>query len=896
MKKRHILFILFCLPFFLGNVLIAQNIPKNLDINQISPSQIASVNIDDISDAQLQIFLERFNESGLTEKELEIALASKGMPRAQIQKLKARIAKLKSTSISSGSTGYDRVRTREELAFRQDDLFQSLTKDYEELVSQEEKEKLKKIFGYNLFNSELLTFEPSLNVPTPKNYVLGAGDEIIIDVWGASEQTYQEIISPDGYIKIPNLGPIYLNGLTIEDGSVRIKSRLTQIYSGLSSSGGRRPNTFVQVSIGQVRTIRVSVIGEAISPGTFNVSSLSTVGNVLYLSGGPNINGSLRNIELLRDGNVIDQFDGYDFLIKGQIVKNVRLQDRDIVRVLPYENRVEISGEIKRPGIYEMKEGETFEDLILFAGGFTENAYSGIVKIRRNNGITREFVDLTNKEFGLQSPQNGDYVMVGGIIDRFENRIQIRGAVFREGEYELTEELTLTQLIEKAQGLRGDAFLERGTIYRTKEDYSNEVISFNIRQILKGEEKDISLSREDVINIPSIYDLKEEFYLQVFGEVKSPGVYPFAEAISVEDLLLKAGGLRESASGSHVEVARRVKDVEQNGNRNSTAEIFTFSISETLALSAEASNFILQPFDQVYIRKSPGYQQQINIKVEGEVLYPGFYALEKKDERISDILKRTGGLTSEGFAKGATLIRRTEFNPPKSDDLIRLESLQQMKQNNETNQILQENYSLSETEALLFKRLNDIEQQLENYDLESDAEQGREGLNVKRNRLKELLEKDSTLIQEGLELVKYETIGIDLEKILGNPGSKFDLILNDGDIISIPKKLETVRLRGEFLYPITVRYDETNSFNDFVSQAGGFTENAKKGKTYVLYANGSVDRTRKFLFWNNYPKVERGAEIIAPEKPERRKMTTAEIVAISTSMASMALIISRILQ
>ncbi len=896
MKKRHILFILFCLPFFLGNVLIAQNIPKNLDINQISPSQIASVNIDDISDAQLQIFLERFNESGLTEKELEIALASKGMPRAQIQKLKARIAKLKSTSISSGSTGYDRVRTREELAFRQDDLFQSLTKDYEELVSQEEKEKLKKIFGYNLFNSELLTFEPSLNVPTPKNYVLGAGDEIIIDVWGASEQTYQEIISPDGYIKIPNLGPIYLNGLTIEDGSVRIKSRLTQIYSGLSSSGGRRPNTFVQVSIGQVRTIRVSVIGEAISPGTFNVSSLSTIGNVLYLSGGPNINGSLRNIELLRDGNVIDQFDGYDFLIKGQIVKNVRLQDRDIVRVLPYENRVEISGEIKRPGIYEMKEGETFEDLILFAGGFTENAYSGIVKIRRNNGITREFVDLTNKEFGLQSPQNGDYVMVGGIIDRFENRIQIRGAVFREGEYELTEELTLTQLIEKAQGLRGDAFLERGTIYRTKEDYSNEVISFNIRQILKGEEKDISLSREDVINIPSIYDLKEEFYLQVFGEVKSPGVYPFAEAISVEDLLLKAGGLRESASGSHVEVARRVKDVEQNGNRNSTAEIFTFSISETLALSAEASNFILQPFDQVYIRKSPGYQQQINIKVEGEVLYPGFYALEKKDERISDILKRTGGLTSEGFAKGATLIRRTEFNPPKSDDLIRLESLQQMKQNNETNQILQENYSLSETEALLFKRLNDIEQQLENYDLESDAEQGREGLNVKRNRLKELLEKDSTLIQEGLELVKYETIGIDLEKILGNPGSKFDLILNDGDIISIPKKLETVRLRGEFLYPITVRYDETNSFNDFVSQAGGFTENAKKGKTYVLYANGSVDRTRKFLFWNNYPKVERGAEIIAPEKPERRKMTTAEIVAISTSMASMALIISRILQ
>ncbi len=897
MKKLQFLFFILFISTLCFTKSYAQNNLENIDINNIDPSQIASINIDDIPDAQLQMFMERFQQSGYTEQELEIALQAKGMSSIQIQKLKTRMAQIRSQPLKSGP-GYDRVRTREDQkAYSEDELFQSLTKDYEELMEVAEKEKLKKIFGYNLFNSQMLTFEPSVNVPTPKNYVLGPGDEIIIDVWGASEQTYQETISPDGYIKIPNLGPIFLTGLTIEDASNRIKGRLTQIYSGLSSEGGRRPNTFAQVSIGQVRTIRVSVIGETMNPGTFNVSSLSTAGNVLYLSGGPNFSGSLRNIELLRDGNVIETFDAYDFIIKGKIAKDIRLHDRDIIRVLPYENRVEITGEIKRPGIYEVKEGETFEDLINFAGGFTENAYSGIIKVKRNNGVTREFVDITHEELTSASPQNGDMVNVEGIINRFENRIQIRGAVFREGEYELTDGLTVMDLVEKAQGLRGDAFMERGTIYRVKDDYSNEVLSFNIRQILKGDEEDIVLHREDVINIPSIYDLKEEFYIQVFGEVKNPGIYPFAQNLSVEDLMLKAGGLRESASGSQVEVARRVKEGQVERELNETADIFTFGINENLALNSEASNFILQPFDQVYIRKSPSYQQQINVRVEGEVLYPGYYALKKKDERISDIIARSGSLTREGFAKGATLIRRTEFNPPKSDDLTRLENLQKMKDNRDMTEVELENYSLSETEALLLKRLDDIDQKLENYDIESETEQGRESLNVKRSRLVQLLERDTTeeALQEGLDLIKYETIGIDLENILNNPKSKFDLILQDGDIISVPKQLETVRLRGEFLYPITVRYDNKNSFRDYISQAGGFTEDAKKSKTYVLYANGSVDRTRKFLFWNNYPKVERGSEIISPERPERRRLTAGEIVAISTSMASIALIVSQII-
>jgi len=890
--RRYLLF--FSIIFLVTKVSLAQEkIPEDFDPSQISASQLGTLNIDDLSDAQLRMFMQRFEDSGLSEQELMNALRLRGMPEAQIDKLKQRMATISTTSKRTGA-GQDRVRSEQQAPMKEDELFQTLTKDYEELLDEKKKEKLSKIFGYDLFNSEGLTFEPSLNVPTPRNYTLGPGDEVIVDVWGASEQTYQEIISPDGYIKIPNVGLIYLNGLSIERASERIIDRLTEIYAGLRRSGGQAPNTFAQVSLGQVRTIRVSVIGEALKPGTFNISSLSTIGNVLYLCGGPNLNGSLRNIELLRNGKVENTFDVYDFLIEGELADNVRLQDQDIIRIVPYENRVEVKGEVKRPGLYETRPEETFNDLIRFTGGFTENAYSGLIKVVRNNGHTKQFLDLTKSEFDEASPKNGDLVTVEAIVNRFENRVQVRGAVFREGEYELSEGLTLMELIDKAQGLRGDAFLERGTIYRTQDDYSTEVISFNLRDMLKNEAEDIALQREDIVNISSIYDLKEEFYIQVFGEVKYPGVYPYSELMTVEDLLLKAGGLRESASGSKVEVARRVRERDETKEINETAKIFTFDINKSLALDATASDFKLKPFDQVYIRKSPSYQQQINVKVEGEVNYPGLYALKKKDERISDLIERAGGLTLEAFPAGANLIRRTEYNPPKPDNLVRLEALDKLR--TEKEKLLEKqdaNYTLSETEELLLQRLQEVEALLEEYEELEDAGQGREGVSVRRQRIEKLLENDS-LLQEETVVPKFETIGINLASILENPGSKYDLILNDGDIISVPKELETVRMRGEFLYPITVRYDDKYGFRDYVSQAGGFSDEAKKSKSYVVYANGSVDKTDKFLFWNVYPRVERGSEIIVPEKPERRKMSPGEIIAISSSLASIALVISQI--
>ena len=876
--------------FFVGvfvHTSIAQEIPSNIDPNQLTPSQIAQIDIDKLSDAQIQIFVQRFEESGLSEQEMEFALKARGLPEIQISKLKARMIELKRKGIQSG-TGFDRMRSRETSPPTEQDIYDVLSGSYQELIEKDEFELQSKIFGFNIFKSELLTFEPNLNIATPKNYILGPGDEIVIDIWGASEQTYQETISPDGYIKIPNVGPVYLSGYTIEKAQQRLKSRLSQIYAGLNPQGGRPANTFSQISLGQVRTIRVSVIGEVLRPGTFNISSLATIGNALYLSGGPNVNGSLRNIELIRNGKVIKSFDGYDFLVRGKQAENVRIEDQDIIRITPYEHRVEIIGEVKREGIYEVKENETFADLVHFAGGFTEQAYSGLIKVKRNNGATREFLDVTTDEIDKVNPKNGDIVKVEGIINKFENRVQVRGAVYREGDFELTEGLTISGLIQKAQGLRGDAFLDRGTIYRIQEDLSTAAIPFNFRRILKGEEEDVLLSREDVVKISSIYDLTEEFYVQIFGEVRNPSVYPFAHNMTVEALILQAGGLRESASGAHIEIARRVKEAE--GNVKETAEIFSYSIDEKLALKDAANDFILMPFDQVFVRRSPAYQTQVNIKVEGEAQFPGAYALKKKDERVSDMINRAGGLTPEGFAQGATLIRRTEFNPPKSDDLQRLENLNELKTTSLENIEESGNYETVESENLMLKRIGDVESDIEEYNEAEDAEVGREGINVRRQKLDRILERDSIDTEQAA--IKFETIGIDLKQILENPGSKYDLILQDGDVISIPRKLETVRLRGEFLYPSTVRFDDTNSFRDYVAQAGGFSDNAKKSKAYVIYANGSVDRTRKVLFWNNYPRVERGAEVIVPKKPEGKGLSPVEVVAIASALATLALTIN----
>jgi len=866
----------------------AQNLPRQLDQQSLATMDLSTINVDQLTDGQIRSYMQRAQQSGLTNAEIEAALIARGLPQSELFKLKQRINALTTGQRETGR-GFNEVRTR--LEKPKGDFIDALKEDPEE---QRIEEMQKKTFGFSLFNTDRLTFDPSLNIPTPKNYQLGPGDEVIIDIWGASEQTYQQVISPDGYILIPNLGPIYLNGLSIDRASARIKTRLTKIYSGLAPSDGTSPNTFMQVSLGQVRSIKVTVVGEVRTPGTYDVSALATVFNALYLSGGPNINGSFREIEVIRDNQVLIVLDIYDFLVKGIQKNNVQLEDQDIVRIQPFRNRIEIVGEVKREGIYEVLEEESIEDLIRFTGGFSENAYKALIKVKRNTAKERRIEDVRMDEFSAIYPKNGDYVIVNSILDRYENRVQIAGAVFREGEYQLTENLTVIKLLDKAEGLTGDAYLERGTIFRTNEDFSTEAISFNLRELMKGEADDILLQREDFVKITSIYDLREEFYVTIGGAVRGPGNYPFMEGMTVEDMILEAGGLLESADINTIEVARRIRDVGDGESTGQIAEIYNFSLNSDLSIKNEDERFILRPFDNVYIRKSPAYQAPIKIKVEGEVLLPGEYVLEKKDERISDMIQRAGGITDEGYIRGATLIRRTEFYEAPSEIENRYKDLLNIRAQLQEKYSYSDDLELTESEKLRSHRLADLERKAETYMGREEAEISREGVRQRRERLEELQQQDTTLVD--IDIKRFETIGINLEEILKNPGSKYDIILQDGDIISVPKQLETVRLRGELLYPITVRYDDKFRFKDYLAQAGGFTDKAKKSKTYVIYPNGSVDRTRKGFFWvNNYPKIEPGTEIIVPSKPERQPLSAQAWIALSTSVATFALVIERLI-
>lgn len=892
MFKYLTVFILTVSIFFYGmESAEAQN--ENQTANQqqnISASDLSNIKVDQLTDAQLRNYMQRAQEAGLTQTEVETALKARGMPDSEILKLKQRVSSLTTGTVPTGK-GISEVRTRSEKQ-PLEDVFEALKKTPEEIrVS----ELQKKIFGFDLFSTPKLSFAPSLNIPTPKNYQLGPGDEIIIDIWGASEQTYQQVISPDGYIIIPNLGPIYLNGLSIDRASDRIKSRLTKIYSGLNPKDGSRPNTFMQVSLGQVRTIKVAVIGEIRTPGTYDVSSLSTVFNALYLSGGPNVNGSFREIELIRENKILTTLDVYDFLINGIQKNNVQLEDQDIIRVMPYSDRVEIEGEVKRPGIYEIKKDETFADLIRFTGGFSEGAYKDLIKVERNTGKERKIVDISGKEFKATHPQDGDYVTVRTILDRFENRVQIAGAVFREGVYELTDSLTVSKLIDKADGLTGDAYLERAMLYRTRDDFTTEAIAINLRELLKDQKEDISLQREDFLKITSIYDLKEEYYVNIAGSVREPGNYPFMEDMTIEDLILQAGGLLESADPSAVEVARRVKGDNEEPGTGNIAQIFTFSLNADLSIRNENEKFILKPFDNVFVRRSPAYQAPVTIRVEGELTYPGDYILKQKDERISDIISRAGGLTREGYAPGATLIRRTEFYEMPTEREKRYNDLLALRKKLREQYTYSDELEMSESEKLQSQRLANLEREIQNYRNRDGEAVSRESARQRRETLQELQQRDTTVTN--LAIKRYETIGIDLSEILASPGSKYDLILQDGDIISVPKKLETVRLRGELLYPVTVRYDGRFHFKDYVAQAGGFTDNARKRKSYVIYANGSVDKTKKTIFGiNDYPEIQPGAEIIVPAKPERQGLSAQAWIAMSTSLATFALVIQNLIK
>jgi protein involved in polysaccharide export with SLBB domain len=825
--RRILTFYFYCSIFiFCFNGVFAQN----LDLSQTDLSQ---VKIDNYSDSQIEALMKRAEQQGYSVDQLETLASAKGMPAAEISKLKARVEKIKSSGNTKSDSDKFRDRSRtysnpeennakngidtKENVEEKGDIFGPFIKQYTERPED-------KIFGFSLFNRKKLNFEPSLNIATPQNYQLGANDEIIIDIWGTSQETYKEKITPDGTVFINNVGIISLNGFTIEEATGKLRKALSRIYSGLLNG-----STSIKVSLGNVRSIKVNIVGDVYLPGTYTLPSLASAFNALYAAGGPSINGTLRNVKVIRDNRIIAELDFYNFLLKGEIKNNIRLQDQDVVFVSSYQNRIELNGEVKRPFYYDMLAQETLSDLIKFSGGFTGKAYNKRIKIIRKTGLDQKILDVSINNADTLHFFNGDEVSIDSVINRFENRVIVKGAVYRPGNFSIDTSLTLKQLIKKAEGLRGDAFLNRVSIYRVRDDYSMEVIPVDLNALLTST-NDIELKREDMVIISSVYDIKEEFNVNVEGEVRFPGEYLYVANSTIEDLIIRAGGLKESASLAHIEVARRVKNASAQTTSNHIAELFQFQITEDLKLTNSARQFVLQPFDQVFIRRSPGYEIQNIVTLEGELLFPGKYTLSNKNERISDLINRAGGLTPEAFPKGAKLVRN----------------------------------------------------------LPIDAKARKKALETIRSQ-----SRDS--IKFIVELDSVSTIGINLDKILANPGSKYDLILQEGDFIKVPKELQTVRLSGQILSPVLVRYDRNYGFKKYISSAGGFAPDAKQGKSYIIYANGTMDRTHKFLFFNVFPKVEPGAEIVVPKKAERKGMSAGETIALGTAVSSLALIIVTII-
>lgn len=855
-------------------LVISLNLAQDLKAQGVP--DVSTINVDQLSDAQIMELMGRARAMGYSEAEFFQLAQAQGLPAAEIAKLEQRLNQMNASRISAGH-GSPGARTRGQ--FNWEEIYrrrqETLAKGLDKAPLEE------RIFGYKVFSGESkISFEPSLNIATPKNYVLGPGDEIYIDIYGASEQYYEARINTEGKLMLQNIGPIPLTGLTIEQATERIRTRLISVYPGMA---GPRPNTFLQVSLGTIRTVKINMVGEVKAPGTYTVSSFATVLNALYLAGGPTINGTLRDIKVFRNNRLVSTVDAYEFLIQGKTTSNVRLEDQDVIVINPFTARVEIEGEVKRPGIFEIKEGESFADLLNYAGGFTDNAYTERVNVTRNTATEKVVSDIFSNQFTLFTPKGGDVYWVGEILNRFQNRVQVQGAVFREGNYAITEGLTVSELVKRADGLRGDAYLKRALIIRTKEDLNTESIAFDLGELLKGGRADIVLQRDDVLIIPSIYDLREEYYVKINGEVNNAGVFPYSQNMTVEDLILLAKGFRESASASNIEITRRVKDQ----NARDISDILVIKVNSDLSLSDADRTIVLEPFDHITVRPNPNFKSERFVKIEGEVFYPGEYAIKNVNEKISDVIKRAGGLNEFAYAKGATLIRYTEFFERDSELNKKRMNLARVLQ-----KIDKDQQDLTEAERMFIERLD--KKLFSDNDYSPDSIEGLDDLGsfAKQERLKEISQRNPLVSDVGIR--EYEAIGINLEEILKSPGSKYDLILEEGDVISIPKQLQTVRMRGRVLYPTTVRYESGKSMKYFIGRAGGFDVRAKRGNTYVIYANGEVARTKHVLFIRNYPNVEPGAEVIVPTKPPKFPLKPGEILGMTTSLATLILVLTQI--
>jgi polysaccharide export outer membrane protein len=647
--------------------------------------------VEDLSDEEIATFFERAQSSGMTEAQLEKAAKTQGYTSADIAKMRSRLTQLgdkktKETTNTKSKTSNKRsvsgkLSTKKGVKKADDEDTEDLVMEDQELVDSTKLPK-KVIYGANLFNNKKLNFEPDLRIATPVNYTLGPEDELNIDVFGEVMDNYTVTVSPEGTVKILNLSPIYVNGLTVEVASARIVSRLRQLYQGLNRPGS---GSSAIITLGNVRSIKVTLVGEVENPGSYTISSLATVFNALYLAGGPNENGSYRSIRVIRNNKVVRTMDLYDFLLKADQKDNIQLKDQDIIRVGDFDSHVELAGEVRRPMIFEAIKGETLKDILRYAGGFTDKAYTYSLNVRRNTSREMKLLNITQDEVATFQPQNGDSISVGKIIERYENRVTVTGAVFRPGVFAIENGLTtVKELIKRAEGPRENAFLNRATISRRKENYDPEMISFDLGKVLRGELADIALHREDSLTVYSLDSLRENQRVSIFGEVNKPGIFEFRTGMKVGDLILMAKGFKEAASYAKIELSRRVIT---HGSDNAAKEkilVKTFDIDGSLNISNEGSQFELKPFDIISIRRSPNYEVQRGVSIEGMVNFPGRYAIPKDDQKISDLIFEAGGLRPEGYLDGAILYRDSTVvgvklsevlkNPASKNNLLLMEN------------------------------------------------------------------------------------------------------------------------------------------------------------------------------------------------------------------------------
>jgi len=804
-----ILFLSFCAIYHPAS---AQSIPQNL----------SQVNVSDLTDAQIRQLMQQAQASGLSDTQVAQQAQSRGLAADQVVLLQQRIAALRATT-SNTSNNTDTAQTQSRtLNYQPDKTTQPVIRTDTSGT---------KIFGADLFRNSNLTFEPNLKLATPVNYILGPDDQLDISVYGNSLANWKLNVSPDGNINIPGVGLLNVVGKTIETATSLIKAKLEANNYAI----GRGTN--LQVSLGNIRSIKVIIAGEVVKPGTYTLPSLATVFNALYAAGGPSNNGSFREIDVIRDNRIVRKLDIYDFLVKGEQKDNITLQDQDVIRVPTYRLRVQIKGEVKIPALFEMLPGETLADLLRFAGGFTDQAYTALIKVSQVSDQQRRLTDVPESDFKNYIPLRGDIYTVDKILNRYENRVTINGAVFRPGQYQLDKGLTLLQLIQKAAGLKEDAFTGSANIVRLKPDNTTELISFNLQDIMNKSAPDIALKREDAVSISSIFDLRDNYTVTIKGDVRHGGMFAYADSMSVADLIIEAGGFGEGASGKRIEVARRIYNSDPNTKNSPVAQVF--SVDVDAQLSNQNAGFKLQPYDIVSVYSLPGYEVQKVVKVEGEVVYPGYYTIQKKDEKISDIIARAGGVSASADVEGGTLRR---------DNIA----------------ILGVDKSKEDTTAIEQERLDKLNHIKQSY-------------------------KDST--NDINSQLRNNYVGIDLKNILATPGTSIDLIVEDGDIIRIPKQQQIVRVNGEVLYPSAIVYDGSETFKGYVLNAGGFAPDALKSGAYIVYPNGTVKGTRKFLFFNSHPRVKPGSEIYVPKKPERRGLSPTEIVGITSGLASIAAVI-----